>query len=59
MSAGSLTSLYWSTSIPEQCGVTGFDNTSPDLTTVNVNKELLGMRAVDKLLWRCVPILEC
>lgn len=40
-------------SIPEQCGITGFDNTSPGVTTVNVNKELLGMRAVDKLLWRC------
>ncbi|WP_127530668.1 LacI family DNA-binding transcriptional regulator [Paenibacillus kobensis] len=40
-------------SVPERCGVTGFDNTSPGMTTVNVNKELLGMRAVDKLLWRC------
>ncbi|PWW07455.1 LacI family transcriptional regulator [Paenibacillus cellulosilyticus] len=40
--------------VPERCGVTGFDNTSPAMTTVNVDKDLLGMRAVDKLLWRCV-----
>jgi len=39
--------------VPERCAVTGFDNTSPGITTVSVNKELLGMRAVDKLLWRC------
>ncbi|XEC93628.1 LacI family DNA-binding transcriptional regulator [Paenibacillus tarimensis] len=43
-------------SVPGQCAVSGFDNTYPDseiaLTTVNVNKELLGMRAVDRILWR-------
>jgi LacI family transcriptional regulator len=38
-----------------QCAVTGFDNTFemlPLLATVNVNKELMGMRAVDIMLWR-------
>ncbi|XID90294.1 LacI family DNA-binding transcriptional regulator [Paenibacillaceae bacterium WGS1546] len=43
--------------VPEQCVVTGFDNTDdshPILATVNVNKELLGVRAVDQLLWRIV-----
>ncbi|WP_029192655.1 LacI family DNA-binding transcriptional regulator [Paenibacillus harenae] len=33
----------------------GFDNTHPDLpiwATVNIDKELLGKRAVDQLLWR-------
>jgi len=41
--------------VPEQCAVTGFDNTCdthPILATVNVNKELLGMRAVDQMIWR-------
>jgi LacI family transcriptional regulator len=42
--------------VPEQVGVTGFDDNFPDvqpgLTTVQVNKELLGQRAVDKLFWR-------
>ncbi|MCR2806306.1 LacI family DNA-binding transcriptional regulator [Paenibacillus sp. SCIV0701] len=41
--------------IPQSCAITGFDNTFvhlPLLATVNVNKELLGMRAVDQLLWR-------
>ncbi|SDW25145.1 LacI family DNA-binding transcriptional regulator [Paenibacillus sp. CF384] len=41
--------------VPEQCAVTGYDNTCdnyPILATVNVNKELLGMRAVDQILWR-------
>ncbi|WP_308639341.1 LacI family DNA-binding transcriptional regulator [Paenibacillus silvisoli] len=41
--------------VPAQCAVTGFDNTCdnfPILGTVNVNKELLGMRAVDQMLWR-------
>ncbi|RAP76163.1 LacI family DNA-binding transcriptional regulator [Paenibacillus montanisoli] len=41
--------------VPAQCAVTGFDNTCdnyPILGTVNVNKELLGMRAVDQILWR-------
>jgi LacI family transcriptional regulator len=41
--------------VPAHCAVTGFDNTCsthPILATVNVNKELLGMRAVDQMLWR-------
>lgn len=41
--------------VPESCVVTGFDNTSeahPILATVNVNKELLGRRSVDQMLWR-------
>jgi len=41
--------------VPESCVVTGFDNTietHPILATVNVDKELLGRRAVDQLLWR-------
>ncbi|MCL6458645.1 MAG: LacI family DNA-binding transcriptional regulator [Gorillibacterium sp.] len=41
--------------IPGRCAVTGFDNTNdklPILATVNVNKGLLGMRAVDQLLRR-------
>ncbi|WP_138753170.1 LacI family DNA-binding transcriptional regulator [Paenibacillus sinopodophylli] len=41
--------------IPHRPGFTGFDNTHPELpllATVNVDKELLGKRAVDKLLWR-------
>lgn len=43
--------------VPERCAVTGFDNTAenlPILATVDVNKELLGMRAVDQMLWRIV-----
>ncbi len=42
-------------SVPADCAVTGYDNTHdtyPILGTVNVNKELLGMRAVDQMLWR-------
>ncbi len=47
--------------VPNECSVTGFDNTHgpdssfgvhPSITTVDVNKEQLGRRAVDKLLWR-------
>ncbi|MEK5234905.1 LacI family DNA-binding transcriptional regulator [Paenibacillus sp. FSL L8-0470] len=41
--------------IPDTLVFTGFDNTHPSLSflaTVNVNKELLGTRAVDQLLWR-------
>lgn len=41
--------------IPDTLVFTGFDNTHPSLpflATVNVNKELLGTRAVDQLLWR-------
>lgn len=41
--------------IPEHCIVTGFDNTHESLplaATVDVNKELLGVRAVDQMLWR-------
>ncbi|WP_336779299.1 LacI family DNA-binding transcriptional regulator [Paenibacillus illinoisensis] len=43
--------------VPDQCVVTGFDNlydNIPVLATVNVNKELLGARAVDQMLWRIV-----
>lgn len=41
--------------IPENLVFTGFDNTHPQipfLATVNVDKELLGKRAVDQMLWR-------
>lgn len=41
--------------VPDNLAFTGFDNTHPALpflATVNVNKELLGMRAVDQMLWR-------
>ncbi len=44
--------------VPGRCSVTGFDNiedsamASPRLSTVHVNKEALGQRAVDTLLWR-------
>ncbi|MGG3283226.1 LacI family DNA-binding transcriptional regulator [Paenibacillus solani] len=41
--------------VPGRVQVTGFDNTHdhlPIMATVNVDKELLGMRAVDQLLWR-------
>ncbi|MBD2869305.1 LacI family DNA-binding transcriptional regulator [Paenibacillus arenilitoris] len=41
--------------VPRDCGVTGFDNTNdthPILATVNVNMELLGIRAVDQMIWR-------
>ncbi|THF75012.1 LacI family DNA-binding transcriptional regulator [Cohnella fermenti] len=44
--------------IPGQCTVTGFDNIDdaalckPTLSTVHVNKEALGQRAVETLLWR-------
>ncbi len=41
--------------VPGKVQLTGFDNTNeslPLLATVDVSKELLGMRAVDKLLWR-------
>ncbi|WP_337099348.1 LacI family DNA-binding transcriptional regulator [Paenibacillus sp. YIM B09110] len=40
---------------PDNLILTGFDNTHPDLpiwATVNIDKELLGKRAVDQLLWR-------
>jgi LacI family transcriptional regulator len=43
--------------VPDRCAVTGFDNTNesaPILATVDVKKELLGMRAVDQILWRIV-----
>ncbi|MCM3173072.1 MULTISPECIES: LacI family DNA-binding transcriptional regulator [Paenibacillus] len=43
--------------VPDQCVVTGFDNVYNDipmLASVNVNKELLGARAVDQMLWRIV-----
>lgn len=44
--------------VPSQCSVSGFDNiedagqSSPTLSTVHVNKEALGQRAVETLLWR-------
>ncbi|GAE07204.1 substrate-binding domain-containing protein [Paenibacillus sp. JCM 10914] len=41
--------------VPRGVHVTGFDNmydNLPILATVNIDKELLGMRAVDQLLWR-------
>ena len=41
--------------VPERCAVTGFDNTQTDepiLASVHINKENLGTRAVDQLLWR-------
>jgi len=41
--------------VPDQCRLTGFDNTYPTLpiaATVNIDKELLGKRAVDQMLWR-------
>ncbi len=44
--------------VPGRVSVTGFDNiedaalASPKLSTVHVNKEALGERAVDTLLWR-------
>ena len=43
--------------VPGHVQVTGFDNTYdslPIMATVNIDKELLGMRAVDQLLWRIV-----
>lgn len=42
-------------SVPDRCSVTGFDNVESDqpiLATVDVNKALLGKRAVDQLIWR-------
>ena len=44
--------------IPKDIGVVGFDDivlctmVTPRLTTVRVNKELMGKKAVEKLLWR-------
>ncbi|WP_342768271.1 substrate-binding domain-containing protein [Cohnella lupini] len=44
--------------VPSQCSVFGFDNiedaglSSPTLSTVHVNKEALGQRSVETLLWR-------
>ncbi|MNS18469.1 HTH-type transcriptional regulator DegA [compost metagenome] len=41
--------------IPGRCVVTGFDNLNvelPLLATAEVNKERLGIRAVDQILWR-------
>ncbi|MOA11264.1 DNA-binding transcriptional repressor EbgR [compost metagenome] len=46
---------YAGIEIPEHCIFTGFDNTYPALpikATVNIDKELLGKRAVDQILWR-------
>lgn len=44
--------------VPDDCSVTGFDNVTeaasfePAITTIHVEKEMLGLRAIDKLLWR-------
>lgn len=41
--------------MPDNLVFTGFDNTHPSIpfiATVNVDKELLGKRAVDQMLWR-------
>ncbi|MBD0383598.1 LacI family DNA-binding transcriptional regulator [Paenibacillus sedimenti] len=44
--------------VPEDCSLTGFDNNIdiikdfPMLTTINAEKEALGIKAVDLLLWR-------
>lgn len=41
--------------VPERCAVTGFDDTRTDepiVATVRVDKENLGKRSVDQLLWR-------
>jgi len=44
--------------VPNQCSVSGFDNiedaglSTPTLSTVHVNKEALGQRSVETLLWR-------
>ncbi|WP_334075071.1 MULTISPECIES: LacI family DNA-binding transcriptional regulator [Paenibacillus] len=41
--------------VPRDVQLTGFDNTDaslPLLATVDVDKEMLGARAVDKLIWR-------
>ncbi|WP_372630431.1 LacI family DNA-binding transcriptional regulator [Cohnella sp.] len=44
--------------VPDDCSVAGFDNieeaalSDPSLSTIHVNKEALGRRAVDTLLWR-------
>jgi len=45
-------------SVPTECSVTGFDNiedaarSQPSLSTVHVDKESLGSRAVEMLMWR-------
>ena len=41
--------------VPRDCILTGFDYTHPELplyATANVNKEIIGSRAVDQLFWR-------
>ncbi|TFE23872.1 substrate-binding domain-containing protein [Cohnella luojiensis] len=44
--------------VPEDVSICGYDNnmlselSNPPLTTVNVNKELFGKRAVERLFWR-------
>lgn len=41
--------------VPRDCMFTGFDYTHPELplyATINVNKEIIGSRAVDQLFWR-------
>jgi len=44
--------------VPSQCAVSGFDDTEestqyqPMISTVHVPKQTMGMRAVDRLIWR-------
>ncbi|MFB5266492.1 LacI family DNA-binding transcriptional regulator [Paenibacillus enshidis] len=49
--------------VPADCGVTGFDYTHeqhPIAATVKMDKELLGRRSVDQLLWRILnPASPC
>lgn len=48
--------------VPTQCAVTGFDHTHDDLplfATVDVNKEVLGHRAVDQMMWRITNPNAC
>jgi LacI family transcriptional regulator len=46
--------------VPDDCSITGFDNNDDitkqfsDVTTINVEKEALGTKAVDLLFWRIV-----
>ena len=43
--------------VPRDCILTGFDYTYPELplyATANVNKEIIGSRAVDQLFWRII-----
>lgn len=50
--------------VPNDIGIVGFDDIdlctmiSPKLTTVRVNKELMGKKAIKKLLWRISHLKE-